>query len=288
MSELRASFEERDRYLKQLSKHYAEGRLDEAEFEQRSDAIVSAVTHRDAMLQFEGLPKPNIVSVQGYQPPAGPRYEPQPYKEDLPGKRPEPQPVNRRGLLMVGGLAVGVVGLIGAANIVGRGSSQDFTTIEPNFIPDMYATAADEVPSDYFEPTSAMWDVVSALQERGLDHVSSLSMADRVITGTALSLRSPGVVTTFTRPAEHSGIGSPVTLDAVTETEVANSTPVDQLGNAVMESFDRVHMDLMPADTNALSFALEFRDGSPVYKWTDTTGAYAVYNVFMELVELKR
>ena len=68
----------------------------------------------------------------------------------------------------------------------------------------------------------------------------------------------------------------------------ASPTTLVLVQNAVMESFDRVHMDLMPADTNALSFALEFRGGSPVYKWTDTTGAYAVYNTFMELVELKR
>ena len=63
MSELRPSFQERDRYLDLLSTAYADGRLDESEFEARSNAVLAAVTHRDAMAQFQGLPQPNIVPV---------------------------------------------------------------------------------------------------------------------------------------------------------------------------------------------------------------------------------
>ena len=91
MSELRPSFQERDRYLDLLSTAYADGRLDEAEFETRSNAVLAAVTHREAMAQFQGLPQPNIVPVQA--PPSAFRPVPQAPQAF------RPQPIARRGVM---------------------------------------------------------------------------------------------------------------------------------------------------------------------------------------------
>jgi len=65
MSDLRPSFEERDRYVDLLSTAYADGRLDEAEFETRTNAVLSAVSHREALAQFQGLPQPKVVGRRG-------------------------------------------------------------------------------------------------------------------------------------------------------------------------------------------------------------------------------
>ena len=56
MSELRPSFGERDTYLNLLSAAYADGRIDDEEFDKRTQGVLSAVTHKDAIAQFEGLP----------------------------------------------------------------------------------------------------------------------------------------------------------------------------------------------------------------------------------------
>jgi hypothetical protein len=54
---LRASDGERNAVADKLSRHYAEGRLDEAEFKTRLDAAMSATTRGDLNGLFHDLPK---------------------------------------------------------------------------------------------------------------------------------------------------------------------------------------------------------------------------------------
>ena len=56
-SELRASDDERNAVADKLSRHYAEGRLDEGEFKTRLDAAMSATTRGDLNGLFHDLPR---------------------------------------------------------------------------------------------------------------------------------------------------------------------------------------------------------------------------------------
>jgi DUF1707 SHOCT-like domain len=83
-SSLRASDDERNAVADKLSRHYAEGRLDEAEFKSRLDAAMSATTRGDLNGLFHDLPR-------------------------LPSEPPPPPPRHRRivpWLLLIGFLAV--------------------------------------------------------------------------------------------------------------------------------------------------------------------------------------
>ena len=53
---LRASDDERNAVADKLSRHYAEGRLDEAEFKSRLDTAMSATTRGDLHGLFHDLP----------------------------------------------------------------------------------------------------------------------------------------------------------------------------------------------------------------------------------------
>jgi hypothetical protein len=56
-AELRASDDERNTVADKLSRHYAEGRLDEAEFKTRLDTAMSATTRGDLHGLFHDLPR---------------------------------------------------------------------------------------------------------------------------------------------------------------------------------------------------------------------------------------
>jgi hypothetical protein len=59
---VRASDAERDEAVKTLAAHYAEGRLDQPEFDQRSDAALAAVTREQLWRLFTDLPRPVSVT----------------------------------------------------------------------------------------------------------------------------------------------------------------------------------------------------------------------------------
>ena len=274
MSDLRPSFEERDKYLKQLGTHYADGRLDEAEFERRSDAVLRAVTHRDAMLQFDGLPKPNIVPVQGYQPPPGPRYEPQPYVQ-LPAPVAQQSGSGRRAFLGLGGIGLGVVGLIGWAN------TSTYDTVDP------FPSMADpdfmgEVPLQ--DVVGGTFNVIGLLEERGLDHVSAFTIKDGIISGSALELRSPGIVSSFEADLAS---GAWPQVVSVGEGEVANSLPLHELAEAIPQTYDRAWSEFVTDTEPQWGFELQWVNGAPVYRWS-AGGSYAVFNAMLELIELKK
>ena len=173
MSELRPSFQERDRYLDLLSTAYADGRLDESEFEARSNAVLAAVTHRDAMAQFQGLPQPNIVPVQA--PPSAFRPVPQPPQAF------QPQPIARRGVM---------AGAVGVAAVVGLGLA-GFVSM---------ATVSDEVTGEFPDPVFVPGESLQqqflnagqALRDQGYDSVSELRVTPGQVTGMAWRVKSPG------------------------------------------------------------------------------------------------
>lgn len=65
---LRASDAEREAALRVLAKHFADGRLERAEFDERADAALAARTQDQLRTLFADLPGPAPV------PPAGPEY----------------------------------------------------------------------------------------------------------------------------------------------------------------------------------------------------------------------
>ena len=66
---LRASDDERNAVADKLSRHYAEGRLDEVEFKNRLDSAMSATTRGDLNGLFDDLPRLN-----SEPPPPPPRH----------------------------------------------------------------------------------------------------------------------------------------------------------------------------------------------------------------------
>ncbi|HWD55493.1 MAG TPA: DUF1707 domain-containing protein [Acidimicrobiales bacterium] len=66
---LRASDDERNAVADKLSRHYAEGRLDESEFKTRLDTAMSATTRGDLHGLFHDLP-----TLQSEPPPPPPRH----------------------------------------------------------------------------------------------------------------------------------------------------------------------------------------------------------------------
>jgi hypothetical protein len=66
---LRASDDERNAVADKLSRHYAEGRLDEAEFKTRLDTAMSATTRGDLNGLFDDLPR-----LPSEPPPPPPRH----------------------------------------------------------------------------------------------------------------------------------------------------------------------------------------------------------------------
>ena len=59
---VRASDAERDEAVRTLAAHYAEGRLDQPEFDERSDAALAAVTREQLRRLFTDLPRPVAVT----------------------------------------------------------------------------------------------------------------------------------------------------------------------------------------------------------------------------------
>ncbi|MHA6524343.1 DUF1707 SHOCT-like domain-containing protein [Tessaracoccus sp. G1721] len=230
MSELRPSFQERDRYLDLLSAAYADGRLDEAEFEVRSNAVLAAVTHRDAMAQFAGLPQPNIVPVQA--PPAAFRPQPAPPAafQPLPAVYDGSPPggVGRRTLLGVGAAAVGLValGVISFSGPTMMDSDSGFLGVpEPEWV----GVVVDAEPI-FFEG----WAETSAiLREQSLDSVSALTITVDEIRGVAMQARSPGEASQFSR----------LGFDAVEVTASSQSAPAELVELDLMDTLVQTGLD---------------------------------------------
>lgn len=199
MSELRPSFEERDRYLDLLSTAYADGRIDEVEFRRRSDGVLEAVTHSDAIAQFEGLPRPNVLPVP--YPPPSPSAQPRPpaafgHLPPPPAVRSGPS-TSRRTALIVGGGALLLGGLV--ASGVASMSPSPYVAPDPmeSFMAD--PVWVDEVvavdPYEWSEWVSRSADIARDL---GLDGFSMVKLTTEGLVALVSAERAAGVATELT------------------------------------------------------------------------------------------
>ena len=175
MSELRPSFEERDRYLDLLSQSYANGRLDDEEFARRSQGVLGAVTHRDALAYFEGLPEPNIVPVEAPPPPQPRSTAHQP----VVAPRPQRQSGDlTRRTLIAAGAGVGLLGLLGVFSLTP--GSDDGGPYPDGVMPvDELTLSMDGIFVDGVQGAAA------SLAEQGLTEVEEFHVTRELIWGRA-------------------------------------------------------------------------------------------------------
>jgi hypothetical protein len=76
---IRVSDAERNAVAEQLGVHYADGRLDQAEFDERISRTMSAKTRGDLAGLFDDLPDPGSAGAPGTASPGGPGGQAAPY-----------------------------------------------------------------------------------------------------------------------------------------------------------------------------------------------------------------
>ena len=262
MSELRPSFQERDRYLDLLSTAYADGRLDESEFEARSNAVLAAVTHRDAMAQFQGLPEPNIVPVTPTypRPQPGPPQAFQPLPEVYRG--PSSGGVGRRVVLGVGVAIVGM-GVLGVISFSGvMMSDSDTGVMEPMMPEPEWVVVGLDADPIFFEG----WAETSALlREHGLDSLLELRVTVDQIGGVGTQARAPGELTTFSRL----GMG-PIEMSESTAAGPVSLADLNLVDGLVPQALDLAGAHLTGAVSEVLLVWTE--TGDPTVRVTATDG----------------
>lgn len=262
MSELRPSFQERDRYLDLLSTAYADGRLDESEFEARSNAVLAAVTHRDAMAQFQGLPEPNIVPVTPTypRPQPGPPQAFQPLPEVYRG--PSSSGVGRRVVLGVAAAIVGM-GALGVISFSGMRTSESGSGVMDPMMPEPeWAGGALDLDPMYLEG----WGETSALlREHGLDSLLELRVTVDEIAGVGSQARAPGELTTFSRL----GMG-PIEMSESTAAGPVNLAELSLVDGLVPQALDMAGANLTGAVSEVLLLWTE--TGDPTVRVTATDG----------------
>lgn len=280
--QLRPSFAERDKYLDLLSAAYSDGRLDDEELDKRTRAVLGAVTHRDAIAQFEGLPAPKVLKheppparpapvapppprPEPVVPPAYTLPEPTPpgplYAIDstpasfLPAKR---SSTDGAGLVLkvVMGVAAAAIGMsvIGGfvsasqnVNIVGPWDGEIVRYDDP---PDAWGDPLDEDGPPMFQnelTTDRIDDVWDELDSEGLTDIVRLRVTEDTVDGAALE--TPGEVAVFRETPDE-----PLFFDTPSEGNVTRAVPVDVV---------RVMFD------NALSGAVEGIPTLAELVWTE-------------------
>lgn len=262
MSELRPSFEERDRYLDLLSAAYADGRIDDVEFRRRTDGVLEAVTHRDAIAQFDGLPRPNVLPAvidRPHGPPAAfVRAAGQP-----PAPLGQTQP-SRRGALLAGGLAAGV-GVVVLTGLVGmrRFEGPDASGWEESWAAEPVATPAGEPGAELL--ASVITQAGDAARDLGLDSFHALTVDIDGLTALASADRSPGVVTGLRVGYE----GDYWTEDAAAA-ETRGTASLQQIEDGFAQALDQAPQVGGTASSAELLWA---PDGAPLFKVICIDGA---------------
>lgn len=218
MSELRPSFGERDTYLNLLSAAYADGRIDDEEFDKRTQGVLSAVTHKDAIAQFEGLPAPNVLPAPAKpapppppspvpppsvppQPPAGPLYsiEPAPVRFTPAPRRSDDGP-GAMIVKVVVGVAAAAIGLTVIGGFISAGTAMNqFNQWGPGVV-DIDGVGPVEIDGNWPEnafPEATIDHVESTLAQlegEGWTSVAELHIEEGAITGRATAPGTSEVV----------------------------------------------------------------------------------------------
>ncbi|MBK7821603.1 MAG: DUF1707 domain-containing protein [Tessaracoccus sp.] len=248
--QLRPSFAERDKYLNLLSVAYADGRLDEEEFDKRTQGVLSALTHNDALAQFDGLPKPNVL-------PAAVRRSPRPevtpssslYKIDpLPAKPTPHSPsdggTSRRTVLVAAGAVVALGGFLAWESgwpPIGSAAPEATASRGPDY--DGEAGEGGEYPE---VSVDRFWEVQQRLSDDGLTAVVSLRITDVAVEGTAMSPRSPREVAPFSQRGD-----GPVVVGETEGIDVDHTVDLDELGMMLDQALMNVVDELQGIATEA-------------------------------------
>ena len=265
MSELRPSFEERDKYLRQLSVAYADGRLDDDEFQRRSDGVLGAVTHRDAMAMFEGLPHPNVAPMVPVNPP---RPQPSPQPPAAFTRMPSPQVTNRGpstnrrsalGFGVLGVAAVAFMGIFGFSTM--RSMSNPFSAVPSDAATEWVTVASEPTASEAASTESWLWadwtsQVVADAQDQArLDSFTSFTVSKDGIKALGTSDRMPGLVMDL-------GIkpGGPTSIGQAVQGETERYVAFHEFDNALRTVVDDANMQFGAEPSQA---ELVFINGRP-------------------------
>ncbi|MDO5676481.1 MAG: DUF1707 domain-containing protein [Propionibacteriaceae bacterium] len=220
MSELRASFPERDAYLDRLAQHYADGLLDDAGFELRRDLLLQATSHGEMLRAFDGLPKPR-------------------YRDGTKVRITEGR-MGRRGLVFGGAAAfVGVVAAIAAGGALAR--PYQYVPPAETWAPDPMPTEATATPAAGVMPFDygAIDEVFMTLQERGLTLITALTVDGSGVAGVAMSPRAQGELRTFSKQGQR-----PVIVSEAVDGELPPSVDLESLQMLMYQVPDQAMADL--------------------------------------------
>ena len=268
MSELRPSFGERDKYLNLLSVAYADGRLDDDEFDKRAQAVLAALTYDDALAQFEGLPTPDIVPVKPLEPaPSSALYSIDPHPARYVSPSSSSGGVGRRAVSIGMGVAMAAVGLVVVGGFISfsRAANQfpgPFPVEVPMATMGPVEWEAEPTLSDPMTlpalSVDRLWEVQSRLVEEGLTSVVGLHLTEDLVEGSAMSPRAPREVAPFRQRVD-----GPVVVGETATGDAERTVDLDQL------------MIMMEAALNAVSFDLAGYPTEATLVWT-TKGNPAV------------
>ena len=270
MSELRPSFGERDKYLNLLSAAYADGRIDDEEFDKRTQGVLSAVTHKDAIAQFEGLPAPNVLPAPAkptpppppspvpppsvpQQPPAGPLYsiEPAPVRFTPAPRRSDDGP-GAMIVKVVVGVAAAAIGLTVIGGFISAGTAMNqFNQWGPGVVDIDGGFGPIEIDGDWPEnalPEAMLEQVqttMTMLDREGLSEVVTLRVEDGMVSGTATAPGGSEVVS-FSGQADGTlSMGGTVQMEALHAVDTAD------VSNGMILALKNVEAELMGVPTEA-------------------------------------
>ncbi|HMQ65257.1 MAG TPA: DUF1707 domain-containing protein [Arachnia sp.] len=266
MSELRPSFGERDKYLDLLSVAYADGRIDDEELERRTQAVLAAVTHKDAIAQFEGLPAPNVLPAPikpapppppkpasppvlnlPEQPPSGPLYsiEPAPVRFTPAPRRSDDGP-GAMIVKVVVGVAAATIGLTVIGGFISAGTAMNqFNQWGPGVVDIDGGFGPIEIGDDWSGnvlPETMMEEVqtaMSMLDREGWGSVVSLHAEGGVVSGTATTSGTSEVVSFASQADGSQSIG------ATAQTAVSNAVDAAEMSDGLVLALKDVEAELM-------------------------------------------
>lgn len=172
MTSLRPSFGEREAFRSALAQAYAEGRVDDAEFEARSSAVESAVSVDGLRRAVADLPQPSLV------------FPSIATGDDVRRLRRRSAPsasVSRRVALGLGAAALGFVVAGGAGRLIAEAGA-----LIPDPVPDV--AGAVDPDTDYLRNAAAIDAALDHLVDLGYDRFVSVDFYDNHLSVAAQSI----------------------------------------------------------------------------------------------------
>lgn len=248
--ELRPSFVERDAFRTALSQAYADGRIDDAEFERRSTLLETGRHAADLRQALADLPQPEVEFPTTLTRAEAIEHQRRRARKDSPK-------LSRRVLLAGGAAAVGFVLAGGVSTLFGREPQGDDSE-KPT-----------ETAADFIADSAALKRVLTKITDKGYKQFTSIDIDPDVVEAAARSLKSSRGI------------------DSITAYEGGDIdiTPSGRLNDGVKPfTVDVFALDLIPAMVRAAEKKLGSRQGARVELGTDTgiTGSEPVITVLIE------